>query len=334
VKKLWRRSYNECFDYIIILYLKAVIKKFKPKPRCASKKDNILKDVHCHLLIIGLALSAIGCSAKQTKTTDIPKTAVEEPDKYDSLPKEITVEAFDRGAVSTVEGSYEENRWTKYINENSGVKVKWIPVPRAQAIDKMKVLFAAGQAPDLVWDFGRNFMGSLVNQGLVQPVDEFINKYSTVYKAYINSNADLKPFTVFNGKTYAFTTRRSIDSIANHGMWIRKDWLDKLGLKTPTTDKELLDVARAFTQKDPDGNGKNDTLGIAFNYNYTTIIRSIYGTSYYFTDNGKNYFTNSTMCNHDRYKDALTFQKTVYDEGLVDKEYLTDKNYTRERVMG
>jgi len=46
------------------------------------------------------------------------------------------------------------------------------------------------------------------------------------------------------------------------GLVIRKDWLDKLSLKAPTTIDELFAVAKAFTEKDPDGNGKNDTYGL------------------------------------------------------------------------
>ena len=46
-------------------------------------------------------------------------------------------------------------------------------------------------------------------------------------------------------------------------MFIRQDWLDNLGLKMPTTIEELKEVARAFTEDDPDGNGQNDTYGLA-----------------------------------------------------------------------
>src|SRR4030042_2784638 len=45
------------------------------------------------------------------------------------------------------------------------------------------------------------------------------------------------------------------------GLVIRKDWLDKLGLAMPKTMDELIEVARKFTNDDPDGNGKNDTYG-------------------------------------------------------------------------
>ncbi len=35
----------------------------------------------------------------------------------------------------------------------------------------------------------------------------------------------------------------------------------KLGLEAPTTLDEFMEVAKAFTFNDPDGNGKDDTYG-------------------------------------------------------------------------
>ncbi|KRE59824.1 extracellular solute-binding protein [Paenibacillus sp. Soil750] len=43
--------------------------------------------------------------------------------------------------------------------------------------------------------------------------------------------------------------------------YVRKDWLDKLGLKVPTNYDEMINVMKAFTFGDPDGNGRNDTYG-------------------------------------------------------------------------
>ncbi|WP_127580243.1 extracellular solute-binding protein [Paenibacillus koleovorans] len=53
--------------------------------------------------------------------------------------------------------------------------------------------------------------------------------------------------------------------------YLRKDWLDKLKLKMPTTYDEMVDVMKAFTFNDPDGNGKNDTFGFSTNGNGTSI---------------------------------------------------------------
>ena len=45
-------------------------------------------------------------------------------------------------------------------------------------------------------------------------------------------------------------------------MYVRKDWLDRLGLEPPETLEEYYEVIRAFTLDDPDGNGVQDTIGL------------------------------------------------------------------------
>lgn len=47
-------------------------------------------------------------------------------------------------------------------------------------------------------------------------------------------------------------------------IWIRADWLKKLGLQEPKSLEDVFAIARAFTKNDPDGNNKADTTGIVF----------------------------------------------------------------------
>ncbi|MEK8126867.1 extracellular solute-binding protein [Paenibacillus filicis] len=243
--------------------------------------------------------------------------------------KEISISIFDRGQVAAEEGSYESNRWTKWINENSPALVKWVPVPRNEAQTKLNTLVASGTAPDLIWEFDRNYIAQLANQGAIQPIDTYIEKYSTTYKNYLKEHPELKSYLTMEGKMYAVSSVRGMDAVANHAMWIRQDWLDKLGLKAPTTIEELLEVARKFRDGDPDGNGKADTVPIAFHGNSVAIIRALFFTSenQWYVEDGKLQFSR-TM---DRFGDSLAFQKQLFDEGLIDKEYITDKNFQRSR---
>ena len=247
--------------------------------------------------------------------------------------KEISVISFERGKCSAEEGSMEDNRWTKWTNENAPVNVKWIPIPRTESVTKTNALFASGEAPDLVWEFSKSFMDGLNNQGVIQPVDEYIEKYSTTYKKYLEENKDLKPFvTADDGKMYAFTSRRNQTQVANHAMWIRQDWLDNLGLKTPTTIDELYNVAKKFTQNDPDKNGQNDTFGIGFNYNWTGIMKAIYGEpslSMVVDKDGK--MTDWT--DSQAYADCLQMEKNFDSEGLIDPEFITDTNFERAKQL-
>lgn len=240
----------------------------------------------------------------------------------------LSVMVYDRGQVPVSEGSYSDNRWTKWVNEQTNMNVKWVPVPRSEVKQSLNVMFASNSAPDIIVDFDRSNMQEFADQGLIQPVGEFIEKYSKDYKEYAANHPEMIPFTTMNGDTYLLTSER--ETIANHAIWIRQDWLDNLGLKKPETTEELLEVARAFTKNDPDGNGVDDTIGVAFR---TGVFQTLFGIDipnarlpWNVDENGKVYNPQLT----DRYKEYLAYRKTFFDEGLIDKEYATDTNDQRQ----
>lgn len=232
----------------------------------------------------------------------------------------ISVSIFDRGQVAADEGSYEDNRWTKYISEKSGIDVKWIPIPRNEVRQKLNMLIASGDAPDLMWDYDRDYIAQLVEQEALMPVGDVVEQNSTAYKAYLEKNPELKPYVTFEGEMYAITSKRP--NVANYGAWIRKDWLDKLGLSMPKTDEELLQVARAFRDGDPDGNGQADTIPIALSGN--DLIPNFYQVSKnsWYLNNGNMEYGALT----DRFTDAIRFKQQCYQEGLIDPEFITDTN--------
>ncbi|MDF2922382.1 MAG: hypothetical protein K0R57_1296 [Paenibacillaceae bacterium] len=289
------------------------------------KKATAMLFAACLLLS---AATACGKSEKETQPSAAPAAGGE----ASAVPsggakKEISISIFDRGTVVAEEGTYENNRWTRWINENAPAAVKWVPVPRNEAQTKLNTLIASGSAPDLIWEYDRNYITQLVNQGAVQPIDQYIEKYSTYYKKYLSEHPELKPYLMMDGKMYAVSNVRGMESIANNGMWIRQDWLDKLGLKTPATVEEFIEVARQFKNGDPDGNGKADTIPIAMNQNGIPVLRALFFTheNQWYLEDGQLKF-GRTM---DRYADYMTFQKQLFDEGLIDKEYITDKNNQR-----
>lgn len=289
-----------------------------------GKSGKVLKS----LLAVSLSVSVL--AACSSKTEEPSATASGSPAAAASGPKkEISISMFDRGAVVAEEGNYESNRWTKWINDNAPATVKWIPVPRNEAQTKLNTLIASDSAPDLIWEYDRNYIAQLANQGAIQPIDSYIEKYSTTFKSYLKQHPELKPYLTVDGKMYAVTSVRGIDAIANHGIWIRQDWLDKLNLKTPTTVEELIEVARTFRDSDPDGNGKKDTVPIAFHGNSNGILRALFFAheNQWYLEGGKLQFGRTL----DRYTDALALHKLMFDEGLIDKEYITDKNFQRSR---
>ena len=242
---------------------------------------------------------------------------------------EVSVSILDRGTVPSSEGSYQDNRWTKWINEKSGVKVNWVPIPRHESTQKINMLVAAGEAPDIICEYNGSLITTLLGQGAIQPIDEFVDKYSVSYKKYINENEDLKDYITSDGKMYAVTSRRSQDGILNHGMWIRQDWLDKLGLQLPATDEELLNVARAFRDNDPGGNGPGNTTAFSIMNWHEIFFATYQASAQWYDEDGWLTFGHLT----DRYGDALKFFKMLYDENLIDHEFITDKDLSRQKQL-
>jgi putative aldouronate transport system substrate-binding protein len=278
-----------------------------------------LKRVILPLLTLALLIStAAGCTAKEEIYTGTsPKSAKQ---------GRISVTIYDRGTIPSSEGTIDNNKITKWINEAGPVVVKFVPVPRTQSEQKLNTLLAAGEAPDLILEYAPQIKNTLIDQKLMRPIDDMIEKYSTNYKELLQKYPVLrKAGTGADGKLYQFG--RINETIPQRGLFIRTDWLKKLNLAIPKTTDELYQVAKAFTEQDPDGNGKKDTYGIAMSYNAGAVLDEMFGVTYpdFVVQN------NELIHGWDNIKAVTEFKKKLYSEGLVDKYYLNDKNGSKAK---
>jgi len=172
--------------------------------------------------------------------------------------KLVTIEMW-YGAAITEAGPPPDD-WVVYkiLKEKLGIDLKITAEPSNENDQDVKILAAAAanQLPDLFM-VRRDPWQVLIKQGLVAPVDDMYPLMP--HRAANHFDKDSIAFTTIRGKSYGFGFPGSLQK--NEGLVIRKDWLDKLGLKMPTNLDELYDVCYAFTFKDPDGNGKHDTYG-------------------------------------------------------------------------
>lgn len=276
--------------------------------------------------------SAAAPSSESADSGDSGEAPAGENDPYADLPLEVSITTLDRAQVPASEGSYEQNRWVDWINENSPVKVTIVPVTRTESTAKINALFASGSAPDLVWEFGKGFMDQLYVQGVLQPVGDYIEQYSVEYKQYLADHPELTPYMLQNdGLQYGMTSARNIENIPNHAMWIRQDWLTKFGMDTPQTTEEVIEYMRRVRDEDPDGNGAADTFGLGFNYNREGVLKALFGEPFgsFMIVDGQYVDWTSTQ----GYQDYLEFMAMCYSEGYVDPEYITDDQYARQRQL-
>lgn len=118
-------------------------------------------------------------------------------------------------------------------------------------------------------------------------------------------------------------------------MFVRQDWLDRLGLGMPATMDELMEVARAFTYSDPDGNGANDTYGLAidgvdvFTGGMGDANAPFYAFGAYPGPDAMAFIEGSDGkvawggANAEGMKKALVFLQEMYKDGSLAKDFIT-----------
>jgi ABC-type glycerol-3-phosphate transport system substrate-binding protein len=133
--------------------------------------------------------------------------------------------------------------------------------------NQLNLKLASGDAPDMFMSGGVDSSKYVLDK-VSADMDSFITPTTmpNFYK-WINEN-ELKRFQIHNrfGRAPVPFQRQAYNSY-----YIRKDWLDKLGLKIPETYEEMITVIRKFRNEDPDGNGIKDTFGFSTSGNGDTL---------------------------------------------------------------
>jgi ABC-type sugar transport system, periplasmic component len=235
-------------------------------------------------------------------------------------PTTLTVEVFDRGIQG--QPDLNNNTWTRYINEHFGKEnnavVKFVPVPRSQEIDKLNVLMAAGEAPDIAFTYDSATVSRYAKIDGITPLEDLLEKNGQNLKNYLGETV-LK-YGQFDGKQMAIPAKRT--SLAWIGSFIRKDWLDKLGLPIPTNRDELYNALVAFRDKNPGGVDGVIPWGLAatgMNYGTGNLIDSFWG------EQSEEDFVTQPNWLKPGNKDALKFLNKLYNEKLISPDFALDK---------
>jgi putative aldouronate transport system substrate-binding protein len=185
----------------------------------------------------------------------------------------ITVEIFDRGTDGGRSLAY-DNAWTNWIKEkvkkDIGLDVTFVPVGRWSEPQDIVNLMASGSAPDLCYTYAGDMVATFRDQGGILDLSPFIDSHLPDLKKLLGADP------VFTGKDFIYrnadqATGRiySIPSyrvaLAQRNVFIRKDWLDKLGLAVPKNIQEFYNALVAFRDRDPGGVGRNRVVPLAVN---------------------------------------------------------------------
>src|SRR5579862_944995 len=157
---------------------------------------------------------------------------------------------------------------TAKFTEQTGIKIDLFSAT-TDFEQRLARALASGELPDVVIN-DTSSLGQFVTLGVASEIDRSTLKWG----ADINDRA-WQGARAYDGKYYAVPF-----SVHPFVLFIRKDWRTKLGLPVPKTWADLQVLAKAFTERDPDGNGKADTYGLIVLGSVTRGYASWYLSTY------------------------------------------------------
>jgi putative aldouronate transport system substrate-binding protein len=312
--------------------------------------------------VLVVALILVGCalafaSGTPPKEKGAAAVAVSAPGQYPVVKEKVTLTAYipSIGFIQDIK----TNSSVLWLEQKTNVHVEWIETTKVDAKTRLSILLAGGDYPDMLVGTGQNGAGLSVQdvyrygtQGVFIPLNDLIKRYGYFVTELFTKEPSVEPaITSPNGSIYGLPAVFTDDyhMTMRQKLWIEKNWLARLGLQMPTTTDDLYAVAKAFKEKDANGNGDpNDEIPLTgakrSQEDLAMWIMNAYTpaggpddsgdallNNYEFLVKGKVFFDATTS----EFREGLRFINKLYTEKLIDVAALTqDKEQIKPLVDG
>ena len=277
-----------------------------------------------------------GSAAAGTESGDGGSAAgATDADPYFKYEEPVTLTSFFE-ISPTIMADFDQEEATnslfyQQLKEEANISIDWKWFAAATADDsvqKKSVAIASGDIPDFMIVNSAQ-LSLLAKSDLInRDIGEIFDAYaSDKLKEWTNSDGEaVLESAKYDGQVIAIPMVGSSIDLAPM-LWIRRDWIEKLGLTMPETMDELYDVMVAFRDQDPDGNGKDDTIGMVFNNNFLNAsfgdgVGLFNGFGAYpraWIEDGNGGLMYGTAAEEN--KAALDYLAKMYQEGLIEQDF-------------
>lgn len=244
------------------------------------------------------------------------------PKKYSPV---VQVTApWNASAQFHVEGDdFGNNPYTRRLKEEMGLEyVVWWTLPSASESERLLADIAAGSLPD-VFHISGDTLASLIRNDAVEEIREIFEATASPLAKEVKGYPGKQFLPVQRGDKlygvgFSWGSAYEVDCLG----YIRKDWLDKLGLQMPTTLDELTDVLSAFVES---GTSQFGITGHQNLVSWKDSLDSIFGafgvmpTTWQETPEGALEYSGIQP----GAKEALKVLRNWYEKGLLDPDYYT-----------
>jgi len=304
----------------------------------------VIKNILKRMIALSLAgcLVLTGCSKQQTEKTDTAEHTQEwktaETTPFGRYPEEVI---YTLGKMTGMNNSnlpkgdtYEDNGYTRYLKKQLNIQNK--DVFEAGENDNyqetVSMTIASRELPDVMVVNDMDMLQLLVDNDLIEDLTQVYedctsSRIKDIYNSY---GSEILDNVTFDGKLMALPETNIDDGPSL--CWLRKDWMDKLGLDAPETVEDVENIVHEFVQKDPGGNGKGETVGLVcddeltggcgYSYEYQNdIIFASFGAfpkQWIYNKDGEVVYGSV----QNEAKAALGKLRQMYQQGTLDNNFL------------
>ncbi|MGQ9684215.1 MAG: extracellular solute-binding protein, partial [Anaerolineae bacterium] len=244
---------------------------------------------------------------------------------YDDMSKKYTIKWM-RGSWYMVGTFPDIDPIKKYIDKVMNVDFQLI-CSTTDVFEQINLMVASGEgAPDVWWELSNMEQArKLADDGIAIPdlmpyVQQYCPNYLKLLDVTGGRESNLRATTVA-GKTVAFA-RPNFTGEPGDAIFVRRDWVDALGLKMPETTDDLFELAKALKEKGKDLGCKHGiTPGWIFDWNplggFNALAQPFGCPSVPFLENDTLSWGRALPSR----KDFLAYIKQFIDAGLVAQDW-------------
>lgn len=237
--------------------------------------------------------------------------------------------------------TYEDNAYTRYLRKMLNIQNDNVYMESEDRYSEFVNIIVKDQTlPDVMVVSDRETLKELVENDLVEDLTDAFEKCTSprIKEMYESYGGELLEAGKFDGKLMAVP-----ETVIDHGpnlLWLRKDWMDELGLKEPETLEDAYEIIEAFVKNRMGTEEGEEPVGLACDTNLVGTTSSSYSVDTIFDSfhaspqrwickDGEIMYGSLT----EETKNALSGLHDLYKRGILDKNFaLRAPNNIRDLV--
>ena len=319
-----------------------------------KNKKIIFMVLSCALLISGCSgIKSISRSLQKENKQTSQEAAAEQKEwekaatsPYGAYPELVTYTLGQMNGANNSnlpdQNTYEDNAYTRYLRKMLNIQNDNVYMEREDRYDELVNILAKDQTlPDVLVISDRAILKELVENDLIEDLTDVYENCTTprIKEMFESYGSDLWDMGSFDGRLMAIP-----ETVTDHGprlLWLRKDWMDELGLEEPKTLEDAFNIIESFVANKMGTSDGEDPVGLvcdtdlvgntSSSYSVEPVFDKFYASpQQWVNQNGQIVYGSVTQ----ETKNALSYLHELYERGVLDQNFaLRAQNNLRDLVV-